>query len=506
MHIAFLTIPSTGEFNVQFATAQELVAVGHQVTFLSGASLHKHVERLKTRVMKIHGGDEKKSLLIEFVSLGSQRSVEDFTPVVQERIHEMRQAPGSPTSIETCINLAMVSPEEHASTAMFIRDTLHRLNPDMIVVDVLSPAMLTGVRLSKRKFLLTIPCSPGMTALPSFFEPHPIAGNRRGSWPTLIENTYLRTRELFYCASKSDMRAKRSLLTDTFQLKSFGMSQDLTLLPPYWDDPECLGGIHFNTFALTDCAQQPASVVFVGAGVVEEESRPLTPTPRAEELAWMDEALEAGDSVVYINMGSMFIWTASEYQALLHALEDVYDMTGRRTRFLFKTNRPIRASSQPDSAIYSPADLPSYVKMTNWIDDQHAVYRHPALKVFVHHGGGNSFNEAVYFGIPQLVLSQWLDTHEYGSLAATFGIGLRSSNPPHIKSIDVRDKLLDLLGEKWAGYKSKASVWSLRSKLGGGAKAAAKVIECHATNQMNEKAAMGLMKVEMRGVPLVEVA
>lgn len=384
--------------------------------------------------------------------------------------------------------------------------------------------MITGVRLSQRKFLLTIPCSPGLTALPSFFNPHPIAGDRNGSWMTLFENTYLKTRQLLYCASRSNMRAKRSLLKNTFKLKSFGLTQDLTLLPPYWEDPECLGGIHFNTFALTDCVQQPPSVVFVGAGVTEAEdqtavkqgqpgpSRPSSPSKGSEEITWMDEAWAEGNDVVYVNMGSMFIWTHAEFEAIIEALKDVYDMSGGKTRFLFKINRPIQSSAQsgtPATSTPTPTpapgsmtrsrteedvnfaatlsdSLPSYIKVTNWIECQHAVYRHPALKVFVHHGGGNSFNEAVHFAVPQLVLSQWLDTHEYGSLAAQFGFGLRSARPPLIETTDVREKLLELLGPRWTQYKSKASVWSLRSKLGGGPKAAAKIIECHAENQKNE--------------------
>lgn len=347
-----------------------------------------------------------------------------------------------------------------------------------MIVDVLSPAMITGIRLTGRKFLLTIPCSPGMTARPGLFEPHPMAGDRRGSWPTLIESTYLKTRSLVYCALRPDMRAKRALLKDTLGLKSFGLTSDLSLLPPYWEDPNCVGGVHFNTFALTDCLQQPDSIVFVGGGV-REEPPSCRPAQEKAEQVFLGQALMDGCDVVYINMGSMFIWTAAEFQAMILALQSVHEITDRKTRFIFKVNKPL--ASQSFCPLLQADNVPAFIHLTSWIDSQQSLYRHPALKAFVHHGGGNSFNESVYYAIPQLVLSQWIDTHEYASLTERFGLGLRSSKPPEI--LDVRDRLLELLTPgRWEHFKSNASLWSLRSRLGGGPRAAAQIMECHALN------------------------
>lgn len=188
----------------------------------------------------------------------------------------------------------------------------------------------------------------------------------------------------------------------------------------------------------------------------------------------------------------MFIWTQQDFEACMEALQDVYDMMHGKIRFLFKINRPL----EPAHGFSAATPVPSFVRLTHWIESQQGIYRHPSLKAFVHHGGGNSFNEAVYFGVPQLVLSQWLDTHEYGSLAEQYGLGLRSSRPPHIETTDLRQQLLRLLGPEWAKFKSNASVWALRSKLGGGPAAAAKMLEVYADNVKNE-AAHATKKTEM---------
>lgn len=53
------------------------------------------------------------------------------TPTVQQRIHEMRQPPGEILSLQTCIEVAMVDPEELASTADKIAKTISNLDPHL---------------------------------------------------------------------------------------------------------------------------------------------------------------------------------------------------------------------------------------------------------------------------------------------------------------------------------------------------------------------------------------
>ncbi|UZJ55945.1 hypothetical protein CBS101457_005265 [Exobasidium rhododendri] len=469
MHVIFLTIPSSGEANVQLATAQALIDGGHQVTFVSGASFSKSTARLQDTQ-----SSEKKRLAINFISLGSHRSVEDFTPVVQDRIQHMRKVPGDYSSISTCIEIALVSPEEHIATALQVRNVILEQDPDMIVVDCLSPAMISGVRLTKRGWLLSIPCSPGLTALPGWFSPHPSAADRAGSWGTAFENLYLKLTEYRFCSTQPQMIARRNLMQKTFQLKSFGLSNDLTLLPPYWEDTDCLGGLHFNVAGLTDAPLQPHSMVFVGAGIIEED----VSEKHCAVLDFMDEAYERNESVVYINMGSMFIWTEADYSNCIQGLKAVYQSMRGQVRFIIKINKALVASRN-----FKMSNLPPYILQTHWIESQQAVYQHSALKVVVHHGGGNMFNEAVYYGIPQLILSQWLDTHELGQLATTFGFGLQSAKPPAIEEGDIHVKLIQLLGSEWTAFKSHANAWATRSKLGGGASAASKVIIAHAESQ-----------------------
>ncbi|KAL4918414.1 hypothetical protein BDW62DRAFT_217605 [Aspergillus aurantiobrunneus] len=486
MHVAFLSNPASGQVNVQLATAQQLVSQGHAVTFLSAESCSSKIGRFRKAQQPCRRG------LIRFISLGSGHTINDFTPFIQTRIHAMRTVPGNPVSLDTCVEAALCPAEEHAAMAARVRDHLNALDPNMICVDGLTSVLLTGTRLTKRKFILTIPCSPGFTALRDAFEPHPVAAHRDGSWGTFFENIYLSVHGFIHSRRHPHRRAKHDLIK-RLGLKSYGPESDSALVQPHWEDDNCVAGIHFNTPGLIDCPKQSSKIVFVGAGV-SPESLPSTPLPAAigpptptnnplSELAWMDEAAVLHQDVVYVNMGSMFVWQSDEFRACIAGFKAAYKKLAGRVRFLFKINShppPTPSLKETNPDFEEEEGIPPYVRLTHWIENQHAIYSHSALKAFIHHGGGNSFNEAVHFAIPQLVLSQWLDTHEYATYADKFGLGLRSAKPPCIDAADIERKILMLLGPRWLSYKANCRAWALRSEMAGGAVAAARIVLFHA--------------------------
>jgi UDP:flavonoid glycosyltransferase YjiC (YdhE family) len=97
------------------------------------------------------------------------------------------------------------------------------------------------------------------------------------------------------------------------------------------------------------------------------------------------------------------------------------------------------------------------------------VRKLPELTVII--PGGNSFNEALQYGIPQLVCSQWFDTIDYAVAARSSGIGLSSEHPGRISGRDVSDKISRLLTER--SFTDKTLLWSLKSRAAGGSGAAA---------------------------------
>ncbi|KAJ3495836.1 hypothetical protein NLG97_g3102 [Lecanicillium saksenae] len=478
MHVAFLTNPASGQVNVQFATAQKLVSDGHRVTFLSAESCRPKVARFR----QSQPSDQR--ALVDFVSFGSAQIIEDYTKLAQIELATMRGPPGSIASLETGINGAFGPVDVYMAMILEVHDTIEHLDPDIICVDCFSSPYMHGARLTKRKYVVTIPCSPGLTAKRGTFIPHPIAARRDRSWMALFENTILCAHEFIHSRTDTRRREKSRLLRKQFQFNSLGRSADTWILPPYWKDENCVAGIHFNTLGLADCPEQPSKLAFVGAGLCPDFSPPSADVDK--DLLWMDEAADLKEAVVYMNMGSMFIWKQDEYRNCMQAFIKLHKRLGGCVRFLVKMNKPC-AAVKDSSVNFNRGDdeLPDFIRLTTWINNQAKIYSHDALKVFIHHGGGNSFNEAVHHAVPQLVLSQWFDTHEYGYSAEKFGLGFRSRRPPIIEAGDVEAKLFTMLSPRWGEFKRNCMAWAIRSKIGGGADAAAAILLAHADDCRN---------------------
>ena len=53
------------------------------------------------------------------------------TPFIQDRMSLMRRSPGDPVSFETCIEAALGPAEDHAATAIKVRDHLEAIDPNI---------------------------------------------------------------------------------------------------------------------------------------------------------------------------------------------------------------------------------------------------------------------------------------------------------------------------------------------------------------------------------------
>lgn len=579
MKVALLANPARGEINVLLATAYELIRLGHDVTFLTGSSFANAIAEFRSEQ-----NDPILAARIHFSDLGNARAVEDFTRGMQSHLKGLRKPPGDYSSMEICQIVALVTEQEFRDAATMVRDRLLEIEPDMIAVDALSPNLFTGCRMTGLPWMFTVPCSPSLTATrKSLFDPHPMGRRRQRTLMSALENLKLTFIETYRNATKKDLYARRALLKNEFGLNSMGFNGDSAIVPPLWKDRNCVGGIHFNTPGLTDSIRQPHQIHFVGAGVTSDPENhdtpvfeaasflkqlspsssttfkplfpPLSKTGRDLDVEWMDEAYAAGQLVVYLNMGSMFLWTDAEVRSCLRAFERLYEQSGGKIKLLFKLNKPKRTpnntgASTPTAPISSPdfeekqrtvmgsarpvgaSNLVSekladaiknvtprrktdadkgysqftlsefegleYVRFTRWVHDQRSIYKHPALRVVIHHGGGNSFNEAVHYALPQMILSQWFDTHEYAILAERFGIGLRSKHAPKIDENDLVNTMTRLLqGPEAEKIRRNAKVWSIRSRNAGGAPAAARLIEAQAM-LFNQQKQLELAASEVR--------
>lgn len=124
------------------------------------------------------------------------------------------------------------------------------------------------------------------------------------------------------------------------------------------------------------------------------------------------------------------------------------------------------------------------VKVVEWFDaEPMAVLEMPTMVCAVHHGGANSFLEAVSAGVPQVVLPVWMDTYDFARRAEILGIGRwgnRTNEGVLCKGKELGSVLIDvLIGGRSSVYMSRAKELADLCRRSGGGRviAARKILE-----------------------------
>lgn len=199
-------------------------------------------------------------------------------------------------------------------------------------------------------------------------------------------------------------------------------------------------------------------------------------------------------------------------------------ITYNKHRFLWKLPASFASRLQTLYPTFlSPSETHSRVRIESWIDYPHAVLQHPSVLAFVHHGGANSFIEAGWCGVPQVVLPQWADCYDTAAQVERLGLGVTTGEreAPYVSAVLFEQLLSTLLaataasrssvGElellrgreepavklrSYAWYKANAERFAAECMLAGGATRAAEIIESMYADELTEWDGFGFKEGE----------
>ncbi|KAL2139236.1 hypothetical protein VTI28DRAFT_5468 [Corynascus sepedonium] len=212
----------------------------------------------------------------------------------------------------------------------------------------------------------------------------------------------------------------------------------------------------------------------------------------------------AGGPMVYINLGTHVFYdaaAAAEMAGALRWLLAVYKKELAKSkekrgqlRVLWKIPRrgvEVEAGWKKVDGVFGPGGVverllgdevrDGVIRIVEWLEPEPtAVLEAGTVVCAVHHGGANSFLEAVSAGIPQVVLPLWMDTYDFARRAEILGIGRWGNRGAGkiCKSNQLGEILTDVVvGERSTVYASKAKeLAELCKKSGGGRVIAARHI------------------------------
>ncbi|RCI09209.1 hypothetical protein L249_1521 [Ophiocordyceps polyrhachis-furcata BCC 54312] len=205
---------------------------------------------------------------------------------------------------------------------------------------------------------------------------------------------------------------------------------------------------------------------------------------------------------LYVNLGSLCPIAETQARELALAIKSVLDALPR-LQVLWKLKRDGDYSvSKPGDCIHDALNeelKADRVRVAiDWLSvEPSSILGSGHVVCSMHHGGANSFFEAVVAGVPHVVLPQWTDTYDYAERVEFLGIGRlgNRSTMPRWTALEVAAALIHVLsGEASTDIKTKAKALAkLCQDRGSGAANAARAIlaECRDRTQVKEKVSDG---------------
>ncbi|KAH8122953.1 hypothetical protein ACSS6W_000308 [Trichoderma asperelloides] len=161
------------------------------------------------------------------------------------------------------------------------------------------------------------------------------------------------------------------------------------------------------------------------------------PIIRQPVSVWVSEPDLAGwlaeGRTIYVNMGSLVKMTEDQAVELAKALRIVINELDKqvekgRLQVLWKLRKygaySVFLPGCRIEQVLCQAFQQDRIRVKDWVQaDPLAVLRSGSVVCSIHHGGANSYNEAVVAGVPQVIIPAWTDCYDYAQRVEHLGIG-----------------------------------------------------------------------------------
>ena len=182
--------------------------------------------------------------------------------------------------------------------------------------------------------------------------------------------------------------------------------------------------LNFETMCLDYPRTSAPNFQFLGGGSVT----PAKALP--DDLEEFVQGAEHG--VVIMTLGSLKAWQSVWF----HLKDKVFEAFGRLDQ------RVIVHYTLPDTS-----NIPSNVRIMKWLP-QNDLLGHPKTRLFITHGGNNGANEAVYHGVPMVVIPVTADQPYSGVRVEFHGYGKFVRDKVAITADELHDMMREVIENK----------------------------------------------------------
>ncbi|WWD00742.1 hypothetical protein V866_007677 [Kwoniella sp. B9012] len=434
--LLFITSPEAGQANCNFAVISSLKAKHGDAVDIHLASYIN----LEKRIANQSGSED------EFVSFHRIKGI-SLTDGLMRRFSNnepkmfgyARTPSGLYGSILSAIRTTRIvqpdTPEEYVETARDVERIIQDVNPDYILVDPLLSSARDAIRKSGKKAILLTPNTAkeaalseqglGVFAIPAVCTAYkyPIP------WYLLPANTFI---TLFFAIwlflidgkhkklNKARNQAgyegvlplfDRDSISETSVICMSTVGAELPLIIPDW--VKCCGPIIQKSKKLAEV--DPKSYEWCN----------LRPT-------------------VLVSLGTNLKYSEKDANEMLRSLRVLLGIR-KDIQVLWK----LKKLGEYDLPEVVGDEDPDRLRIVDWLEaDPFSILQSGNVVCFVSHGGSNSYHEALYAGIPQVILPAWADCYDFTARLRYLGIGAWG-NPkacPGCSEPELTKALLQVIG------------------------------------------------------------
>ncbi|KAL2808805.1 hypothetical protein BJX63DRAFT_424316 [Aspergillus granulosus] len=197
----------------------------------------------------------------------------------------------------------------------------------------------------------------------------------------------------------------------------------------------------------------------------------LRPSPSLSEgcpdlAKWLSQR-----PTVVANLGSHVCFNSIQTRNVADGLRMLFDAQPK-IQVLWKLKPDHREGASDWVAAALTGILDEILDKRVWIEawlpvEPISILQNRNVRCMVHHGGANSYNEAIRAGVPQVILPVWYDTYDFAQRVEYLGVGLWGSktSAPAINGPELGEALIRVLhSEESSSMQEKAK--SIASKMG----------------------------------------
>ncbi|KAI0149567.1 family 1 glycosyltransferase [Xylariaceae sp. FL1272] len=312
-------------------------------------------------------------------------------------------------------------PNEYLRLYRHVKSLITKIDPAVIVLDMsLRPALDATVDLSRRLAILSPNAvadtiGAGQPWAKSLWK-YPAQGSGLAyplPWSLFPLNVYLHVRFAVAYLMNGGERSKRA----------------------YYESQGIKNHAHFLTIRDVPWITMTIPEAGIPLAVPDEvtECGPIVLDDVAEAVAgdgkgpqelrrWLERA-----PTILFNLGSLFKYDELRARIMARVIELVLieaESTARDVQIIWKFARLGKYDDEFLRPLQRFTDNGRFL-FNQWLDiEPPALLRSGHIVLSVHHGGANSYHEAIYAGVPQVIFPLWYDLYNYARLVEFLGVGV----------------------------------------------------------------------------------